>query len=126
MKRLKVFKTPLTTGLCWGITGGLAMAVIVKLMPNVLLEITGYTVFLIISLLTVTLSASDPKYRKLFLTALITFMTMFCIVYLYLVLVLNPYGSEITFRSHIIRIAGMFGIGIISSLLLTFLVTRRL
>jgi hypothetical protein len=121
-----VFKNPLTTGLCCGIAGGLVMVLIEKLMPNVLMEIAGYAVFLVISVLTVTLSATDHKYRKLFLTALITFMIMFCIVYLYLVLVLNPNGSEITTGSHIIRIAGMFGIGILSSILLTFLVTRRL
>ncbi len=95
-------------------------------MPNVLVEKLPYVLFLIISVLTVKLTDADNKYLKLFFTSLITFMVMFLIVYLYLVLVLNPNGSQITLTKHIIQIAGMLGIGIISSALLTFLVTRRL
>jgi hypothetical protein len=126
MKQLTIFKNPLTTGLCWGVTGGLALVLIENLMPNKLVEMLPYVLFLIISVLTVKLTGSGNKYRKLFLTGLITFMIMFLIVYLYLVLVFNPYGLQITFTKHFIQFAGMLGIGIVSSALLTFLVTRRL
>lgn len=126
MKKLAIFNNPLTTGLCWGVLGGLTLVLIEYLMPNVLVEKLPYVLFLIISVLTVKLTDADNKYLKLFFTSLITFMVMFLIVYLYLVLVLNPNDSQITFTKHIIQIAGMLGIGIISSALLTFLVTRRL
>jgi len=126
MKQFAIFKNPLTTGLIWGVTGGLALVVIENLMPNKVVEMLPYVLFLIISVLTVRLTDSYKKYSKLFFTALITFMIMFLIVYLYLVLVLNPYGLQITFTKHLIQIAGMLGLGIISSALLTFLVTRKL
>lgn len=126
MKQIAIFKNSLTSGLSWGVIGGLALVLIENLMPNMVIEMLPYILFLIISVLTVKLTGSGNKYSKLFFTALITFMVMFLIVYLYLVLVMNPYGSQITFTKHFIQIAGMLGIGIISSALLTFLVTRRL
>ncbi len=126
MKKLAIFNNPLTNGLCWGVLGGLTLVLIEFLMPNVVMEILPYVLFLIISVLTIKLTDADNKYLKLFFTALITFMVMFLIVYLYLVLVLNPNGSQITFTKHFIQIGGMLGLGIISSALLTFLVTRRL
>jgi hypothetical protein len=126
MKKPAIFNNPLTTGLCWGVIGGLTLVLIEYLMPNALVEKLPYVLFLILAVLTIKLTDADNKYLKLFFAALITFMVMFLIVYLYLVLVLNPNGSQITLTKHIIQITGMLGIGIISSALLTFLVTRRL
>ena len=126
MKQLPIFRTSLTTGLCWGIIGGLAMVLMQKLSHNGLLGILPYFLFLIISVLTVRLTDSDNKYRKIFFTALLTFMIMSLALYVYILFVLNPSIQEMSLSGHLWRLGAMLGIGAISSGLLTFLVTRKL
>jgi hypothetical protein len=126
MKQLNLFRNPLAAGLSLGVAGGIILILIENWMPNRLVESLPYVVFLILSVFTIRISTSDNKYMKLFLTGLITFLVMFVIVYLYLVLVLNPYGMQISFSRHFYTIAAMLGIGTIASALVTFLVTRRI
>ena len=126
MKQLPIFRTSLTTGLCWGILGGLSIITVSKLSHNGLLGLLPYVVFLIRSVLTVQLNEPEKKSQKLFLTGLITFIIMSFIMYLFIVFIDNPNAQRIHFAGHLWRIGAMLVIGAASSGLLTFLVTRRL
>ena len=124
MRQLSIFKHSLTTGLCWGIIGGLLM-VITKNLPfkTSILEITMliiYSFCLIASVLVVQLNQTDKKAVKLFTTSLLTFILIFLFTHFYLFLTnMSKYNFKIWW------LLIWFAIGIPISLLLTFLVTRR-
>ena len=80
MKKLSIFKNSATTAVCWGIIGGLLMALFPKLpittwISEILMMLT-MALCLLAALMTVQLKPSDNKYFKLFASAFLTFVVM--------------------------------------------------
>jgi hypothetical protein len=124
MKKLELFKNPIISGLCWGVAGGIVICLVENKLPNVVAEVITYLFFMVLSVITIYTVKNKNNFRKQFTSAFITFVIMYAIVYLYLVLVLNPHGSEITAVDHLTHIAIMIGIGLVSSVFLALMPGR--
>jgi hypothetical protein len=127
MKKLSIFKNPVTTALCWGIIGGLLMTLFPKLpfvtwISEILMMIT-MALCLIASLLTVQLNPSDKKYLKLLSSAFLTFVIMSIVAHLTLYMTNNStYNLKWVETGPIIL---WFAIGAVFCAAFTFFALRR-
>jgi hypothetical protein len=118
------FANKTLTGLFWGIIGGISLVVASKITTNGPLQITPYPFLLFAAVITIALSdKSKITINQLFITGLLTFMTMSLCLYLYVLYVINP-SFDINIWGHLWRLAIMIGAGIISSLLVSVIVKR--
>ena len=112
---------PITAGLFWGILGGLALILITLFTTSGLIQVSPYPFILIAAILVIkNRDTSNKIFSKMVKTGFITFLIMSLVLYLYIVLIINP-NSGINFIGHLWRFGIISGIGIVSSLLLSFI-----
>jgi hypothetical protein len=120
----RYFTNTTWTGLFWGIIGGISLIVATRLTTNGPLQISPYPFLLTISILTIAFSdKARITLRRLFVTGLLSFMTMTLFLYFYILYFINP-NSGISWQGHLWRLGMMVGIGILVSLLVSIIVKR--
>jgi len=121
MKTQIIFSRPIYNGLFWGIVGGIALILVPFLTNSGLLQITPYLFILCGAVLTIKYSTKPTiNFSDLFLSDFLAFIIMSFILYFYVINFENPH-SGITFLGHLWRFGLVFGLGISSSLLISFI-----
>lgn len=125
MKQLSIFKYATTTGLFWGLIGGILL-IIIKALPFIiwkqeLLMMFEFAVCVIASSFTVLLKETDKKFIKVFITSLSTFILVPIVAHVYLFLT-NISNYNFNWVGPFFM---MLGIGTILCSALTWLVVRR-
>lgn len=116
---------PNSTGLFWGIIGGFSLIITSILFTKGLLQIAPYPLILVAALLTLKLNIkTDKSFNKFFTTGFLTFIIMSFILYIYLILFINP-NSGITLFGHLWRIGAIIAFGIASALILSFIFSLK-
>jgi hypothetical protein len=85
MKYSLIFRHSWSTGLHWGIIGGIAMVLLLNFPVKIAetLQMATYLLCLIASVLTLKVSSKNNKYLKLFIAAFITSILMFVVPHIY-------------------------------------------
>jgi len=114
-------KKPISTGLIWGVIGGISLIIMTFVSTKGLVQISPYPIILIAAVLTIKYSKpQNHVFRKLFIAGLLAFIIMSLVLYIYTLTFINP-DVDISFLGHLWRFGIVIGIGSLSSLLLSFL-----
>ncbi|HLG35229.1 MAG TPA: hypothetical protein VI757_10140 [Bacteroidia bacterium] len=115
------FTKPITSGLFWGIAGGLLLILTIKLTHIGWYEIVPYPIVLIVALM--TFKPEDKKnIRVFFLAGFFTFIIMTLVLYIEIITIENPPALLEPLWGHLWRLGLMAAIGAVSSFILTFLI----
>jgi hypothetical protein len=115
------FVKPGTTGIFWGIIGGIILIIATILTTNGYLQIVPYFFILSAAVLTTKyIYKSKVSFFDLFKSGLLAFIISSIFLYAYILTVINPH-SGITFIGHLWRFGVIVGLGIISSFIFSFL-----
>ena len=118
------FTQTTSTGLVWGIIGGISLIIATRLTTNGLLQISPFPFLLVGAILTIALSdKSKITLHKLFITGFLTFIIMSLFLYLYILNFINP-NSGIDILGHLWRVGVIVAAGVISSLFVSLIVRQ--
>lgn len=118
------FTQTTSTGLVWGIIGGISLIIATRLTTNGLYQISPFPFLLVGAILTIALSdKSKITLRKLFITGFLTFIIMTLFLYLYILNFINP-NSGIDILGHLWRVGVIVAAGVISSLFVSLIVRQ--
>lgn len=121
MRLEALFAKPSATGIFWGIIGGLSLIIATIFTTNGYLQIVPYFFILCAAVLTTKyIYKADVNFQVLFISSFFAFIISSVFLYAYLLTVVNP-NSEVTFIGHMLRFAIIAGMGLISSLIISFL-----
>lgn len=104
----------------WGFIGGLALMFIAGLeqKAEAVIPIFGFTLFF--AILTIKLNRPERMFKDLFITTMLTFTIMLSIDYIYLINIVNPDLLTMPLFGHLWRLAFIFAIGAVISLILAY------
>ena len=116
-----VMTRPVTAGIIFGFAGGIALIAATLITTKGILQISPYPVFVIAAILMIkyTNSASN-MFQRLFKAGFLTFIIMSFIVYMYIIIFINP-NSGIGLTGHLWRSALVIAMASLSSSLVSFI-----
>lgn len=119
------FRSPVLSGLLYGLIGGIAFLAVLRITTIILLQFLPFPFIVIASTLAIALAEKSAiTFKRLFITGFVAFMTMTIVVYIcfFYFSITTDTGPYITALGHLWRISAMTGIGIVSALLTSLII----
>ncbi len=118
------FKNTTWLSVFWGAIGGVTLIITMQLTTNGPSHLLPYPIVLIVAILSSAIyNKASFSFSKLFKIGLFTFMIMTFFLYVFIVFYINP-NSGISFLGHFLRLTFMLLIGVLSSSIVSFIVTK--